>query len=151
MLWISLLIIHGLMAFALLGAVTHQAASLFWTRGKRDFIESYASVRSQLFTNGIIILFLLTFTMGSWIYTNYRYTVRPVLEDLGYAGYVGIFEYKEHVLAVALCMLPAYWLLWKRVPLTEQTLARKALTLIVTLSVWIGFIGGHLVNNARGL
>ncbi len=151
MFWIMLLIIHGLLAFALLGAVTHQAASLFWSRGKTGFVESYATVRAALFTKAIIVLYLLTFTLGSWIYTNYRYTVRPVLEDLGQEAPVGIFEYKEHILAVGLALLPVYWLMWQRIPLSQQKGTRRALTLFIAVSVWIGFLGGHIVNNARGL
>lgn len=150
MFWIALLIVHGLLAIALLGAVTHQAMSLFGKPGKKGFVASYAAVRSRLFTNAIIWLYVLTFAMGSWIYTFYRYAVRPVLEDLGAESYVGIFEYKEHILAIGLCMLPSYWLLWQRVPLTEQQGARKALTMLLAISVWIGLIAGHLVNNAQG-
>lgn len=151
MFWIALLIIHGLLAFALLGAVTHQAASLFWWRGKTSFVESYATVRASLFVRPIIVLYVVTFTLGSWIYTNYRYTVRPVLEDLGQKTPVGIFEYKEHILVVSLALLPVYWLLWQRIPLAQQNGTRRALTLFIAVSVWIGFLGGHIVNNARGL
>jgi hypothetical protein len=151
MFWIILLIIHGLLAFTLLGAVTHQAASLFWSRDKTGFVESYVAVRAGLFTNAVIVLYLITFTLGSWIYTHYRYTVRPVLEDLGQETPVGIFEYKEHILAVGLALLPVYWLMWRRVPLGEQQRTRRALTVFLAVSVWVGFLGGHIVNNARGL
>jgi hypothetical protein len=151
MLWIGLLLIHGLLAIALLGSVTHQAVSLFAHGREQGFVHGYAAVRSRVFTNAIIILYLLTFFVGSWIYTFYRYAIRLVLEDMGSEVYVGIFEFKEHVLSIGLCMLPAYWLLWQRVPLTEQRGVRKALTLFLAASVWIGLIAGHLVNNARGV
>ena len=151
MFWISLLIIHGLLAFALLGAITHQAVAAFRSGGKAGFVASYAAVRGKLFTNAIIWLYLITFTFGSWIYTHYRYTVRPILEDLGQESTVGVFEYKEHILAVGLALLPAYWLLWQRVPIGEARGARKGVTLFIAVAVWIGFLGGHIVNNVRGL
>ncbi|MBA4353192.1 MAG: hypothetical protein C0409_00730 [Novosphingobium sp.] len=151
MFWIVVLVIHGLLAIALLGAVTHQAVSLFGKPARTGFAQSYAAVRSRVFTNAIIALYALTFVMGSWLYTFYRYAIRPVLEDLGAETYVGLFEYKEHVLAIGLCMMPAYWLLWHRVPITEQMGARRAVTVLIAVTVWIGLLAGHLVNNARGI
>jgi len=60
-----------------------------------------------------------------------------------------VFEIKEHFLAIALGMLPAYWYFWKRRP--DLKSARVGTTLVLTLAVWVGFIGGHFVNNVRGL
>lgn len=151
MFWTTLLIVHGLLAVGLLGAVTHQAFSVARSPGEGSFIASYGAVRSRLFTNPIIVLYLLTFLGGGWIYAQYRIAVRPVLEDLGAEHYVGLFEFKEHVLAIALFVLPSYWLLWQRVPLDQQRSARTALTWFVAACVWIGLIAGHLVNNAKGL
>ncbi|TZG27219.1 hypothetical protein [Sphingomonas montanisoli] len=152
MFWVSLLIVHGLLAVALMGAVTHQAVAVFRSRGgKAGFVESYATVRDKMFTNAIIWLYLATFVVGSWIYTHYRYTVRTILEDLGQESTVGIFEYKEHILAVGLALLPVYWLLWHRIPTAEAKGARKGVTVFIAIAVWVGFLGGHIVNNVRGL
>lgn len=151
MLWLTLLIVHGLLAFLLLGAVTHQALSVLRpSRDKRKFIESFAAVRSGFYTDAVIVLFLITFVFGAWIYAFYRTEVRQVLELTGHFTPVGLFELKEHFLALALALLPTYWLLWKKIPLAEQHGARKTVTVIIAVTVWAGFLIGHIVNNAKG-
>jgi hypothetical protein len=149
--WVTLLIVHGLLAFLLLGAVTHQAVSVAWpSPRKRVFVESFAAVRSPFYANAIATLFVITFLFGSLIYAYYRTDVRVPLELVGQKVPVGLFEVKEHALAFAFCLLPTYWLFWKRVPASQQSQVRAALTVLLTLAVWYAFIGGHLVNNARG-
>lgn len=151
MIWTVLLLLHGLVAAALLGMVTHQAFSVLFRGRKTSFAGSYVAVRSLLFTNAIVITFLVNFALGGWIYTRYRYTARPVLEDLDRQAYVGAFEFKEHLLAIVLCTLPAYWLFWNKVPPGERSMTRTILTLFVGGGVWIAFLIGHLVNNVRGI
>ena len=46
-------------------------------------------------------------------------------------------------------MLPAYWFYWKRKP--ENKMGRVGTTVVLTFAVWVGFVGGHFVNNVRGL
>jgi hypothetical protein len=108
-------------------------------------------VRSGIYTNSIIALYIMTFTLGGWIYTSYRYKSRPVLEDLGLVPAVALFDLKEHVMAICLFVLPAYWLLWARVPVTRATGARVALTVFLTICVWFAFFVGHILNNLRGI
>src|SRR3954469_9552547 len=152
MIWIVLLIVHGLMALLLLGAITHQAVSLAWpVRSKRRFVESFAAVRAASYTNAIVVLYVVTFVFGGWIYANYRIEVKPPLEEMGAHVPVGLFELKEHVAAICLGMLPAYWFFWKSVPVAEQYRTRLALTLIVAFGAWSSFFIGHILNNVRGL
>lgn len=151
MLWNGLLLIHGIVAAGLLGMVTHQMLSVVSRGHKATFVGSYAAVRSLLFTNAIIVAFLTNFMFGGWIYARYRYTARPVLEDLGLRAYVGAFEFKEHLLAIVLFTLPAYWAFWHKVPLSERSGTRTALTLFVGGGVWVAYLVGHFVNNARGI
>jgi len=53
-----LLIIHSLLAVALLGALTHQAISVWWpaTRRTGSFVSGLRSVPSMSYTNAIILL-----------------------------------------------------------------------------------------------
>ena len=147
---IALLIVHGLMAVLLLGALTHQAFAVVWPRrpGQTDFVARFRGVNGAGYTNAIVVLFVATFIMGSIIYTTYRVEVRPPLEAIQDLPTVGLFELKEHFLAMMLAMLPAYWYFWKRRP--EERQARTMMTVILALTVWFGFIVGHIVNNARG-
>ena len=151
MMWIVLLITHGLLAVTLLGAITHQAVSVNWRTGKANFVERFASVGSRVYVNAIVVLFVITFLFGAVIYANYRTEVRPVFEDLVWYSSVGVFELKEHFIALTLALLPTYWLIWKKIPLTEQVALRRITTVLVALVVWYGFLVGHVLNNLRGL
>ena len=147
---IALLIVHGLFAVFLLGALTHQTAGAIWPRrpGQKDFVARYRGVNAQGYTNAVIVAFILTAILGGIIYTTYRVEVRPPLEALTDLRTIGLFELKEHYLAITAGMLPAYWYYWKRRP--EARLTRVMITVLLALSVWYGFIIGHVVNNVRG-
>lgn len=146
-----LLIAHSLCAVFMLGALTHQAMSVFWPPGpgQRSLFASFRAVRAATYTNTIIVLFVVTAALGATMYPTYRLAVRVVLEDLRMNAANGIFELKEHFVALGLGMLPAYWYVW-RSRTTEHVGARRALTLILALIVWYAFIVGHVLNNIRG-
>lgn len=146
-----LLIVHGLLAVALLGALTHQAIAAWWpAKSSANFVEKMRSVSAMSYTNAIVILFLLTFLFGGIIYPAYRLTVRVVLEDYRMHAANGSFELKEHWLAIGLGLLPAYWYYWRQ-PLNAMTQQTRAiLTAILAVTVWWGFIVGHVLNNIRG-
>jgi hypothetical protein len=151
-LWIFLLLLHGLSALALLGALTHQSVSVVYrSRARRDLIGSFGAVRSNIYTNTIVVLYVVTFALGGWIYTIFRYKSRPVLEDLGLFPAIALFDLKEHVAAVCLFLIPAYWLLWARVPLSQSQHARAALTILLAAGSWFSFVVGHVLNNLRGI
>lgn len=146
-----LLILHGLCAVFMLGALTHQAMSVWWPPGpdRRSLFASFRAVRSAAYTNTIVVLYVVTAALGSILYPSYRLAVRVVLEDLRLNAANGVFELKEHLVALGLGMLPAYWYYWKRAP-GESAAAQRALTLILALIVWWAFIAGHVLNNIRG-
>jgi hypothetical protein len=151
MTWIVLLIVHGLLALLLIGALTHQAVSVVWRPGKGNFVGRFASVTGVSYVNAIIVLFVVTFIFGAVIYADYRILVRPVFEDLRWYSSVGVFELKEHITALALALLPTYWLLWKKVPLSDQITLRRITTIFIAVSAWYGLLVGHVLNNLRGL
>src|SRR3954468_1389819 len=97
-----LLIVHGLLAVALLGATTHQALSV-WAPGSKpagSFVGRFRGVPGAGYTNAIIVLYLLTAILGAIIYPEYRMEVRLVVEQLGLKAQNGAFELKEHFAVV---------------------------------------------------
>jgi hypothetical protein len=145
----ALLIVHGLLAVALLGAITHQAASVLWpaTRPAGSFTGRFRSVAAPGYANAIVLLYLATFILGGIIYTEYRIFVRPLVEDLRAWSAFGAFELKEHFAAIGMGMLPAYWYLWRR-PAEGRT--RASVTALLAFIVWWNFLTGHILNNIRG-
>ena len=149
-----LLIVHGLLAVVLLGAVTHQAlamASRPAAGGKKSYFNRFASVNAPAYVNPIIFFFVLTAIGGGLIYPQYRVDVRPVLEDLQMRSANGIFEIKEHFAAIGLGLLPAYWYYWQPPLAQEFAAVRRYLTWILAFLVWWNFLIGHVLNNIRGL
>src|SRR5205085_4472371 len=109
----TLLIIHGLLAVALLGSITHQTAAACWpATTKSSFISSFRGVAGARYTVANIILYLVTGGLGAVIYVPYRLAVRPYLESAQLWTINGSFEVKEQFVAVGLGMLPLYWLVW---------------------------------------
>jgi hypothetical protein len=144
---------HGLLAVALLGAITHQAASMLWpaTRPAGSFSGRFRSVAAPGYANAVVILYLVTALLGAIVYAEYRVSVRIVLEELQMRAANGSFELKEHLAAIGLGMLPAYWWYWRQ-PATDAAArrARSVLTAILAFVVWWNFLVGHILNNIRG-
>ncbi len=147
-----LLILHGLLAVALMGVVSHQAiAVLFPGRSTGGFVPAYRAVSAARFTTATIVLYIITFVLGGWIYPAYRLSARIWIETARLWPISGMFEMKEQALAIGLGMLPFYWLVW-RDPRDDGTrIARIATTSMLCVFVWYSFIAGHVVNNVRGL
>jgi hypothetical protein len=147
-----LLIVHGLLAVLLIGAITHQAISVSWPNRLRatSFVASVRSVNGLTYTNAIIVLFLVTAILGCFIYPEYRLRVRTVLQRLQMFGPEGSFELKEHVVSIGAALLPAYWYFWRQ-PLSDaHRTTRMALTVLLAAVVWWAFLVGHVLNNIRG-
>ena len=147
---VFLLIIHGLCAVFLLGALTHQSFSVAWPRrpGQSDFVARFRGVNGQGYATAVVVTFFATAILGGIIYTVYRVEVRPTLEGLMDLPTIGLFELKEHYLSFAAAMLPAYWYFWKKRP--DLKLARGMTTVVIAGIVWWSFVVGNIVNNVRG-
>ena len=148
---VTLLVIHGICALALVGATTHQALVVLWPRrpGENNFVARYRGVNAPGYTDAVVVLYIITAIFGAIVYTIYRIQVRPALEDVGDLATVGLFELKEHFLAITAASLPAYWYYWRKRP--DARMTRAALALLLAGNVWFGFIAGNIVNNVRGL
>ena len=146
-----LVIIHGLVAVALLGAITHQTLSTWAPANARpgSFFGRFRTVPSATFANAIIVLYSITATLGGIVYLYFRVDVRPALEQAGRFDLLGFFDLKEHFIAIGLALLPAYFVCWRQ-PREALTLTRTALTSILAFIVWWSFLVGHVMNNIKG-
>lgn len=151
-----LLIFHGLVAVALLGALTHQAFALMFGRvlgssGKSAFMSRYASVGQGGFVTAVMCLYVLCVILGAVIYPSYRLDVRIPFEEMSLAWAVGLFEVKEHWGGLGLGVLPLYSYVWRPQHATSHRCDRLATTMLLALIVWTNFVAGHVINNIRGL
>jgi hypothetical protein len=149
---VALLILHGLLAVALLGAITHQTIGV-WLPARstaESFVGRMRSVTAASYATAIIVLYLSTALLGGIIYPSYRVNVIVVLQQLELNKANGAFELKEHFAAVGLGMLPAYWYFWRQPLASEHARTRAVITAILAFTIWWNFIVGHVVNNIRG-
>src|SRR4249919_1680676 len=112
----TLLIIHGLVAVALLGGITHQALATWASTRARpsSFVGRFRTVPSASFANTIVVLYTLSALLGAIAYFYFRVDVRPNLERAGHWPTLGLFDIKEHFVAIGLALLPAYWICWRK-------------------------------------
>ena len=71
---VVLLIIHGLLAVTLLGAITHQAIGVCWPARATaaSFVGRMRMVSASTYVNAIVVLYMLTAILGGIIYPIYR-------------------------------------------------------------------------------
>ena len=150
--WNILLFIHFTLAVALLAAVTLQAVAVLMPARQvaGNFVDR-SPVPAGSFTTLIIVLYVLQALMGAWIYVKYRIYVRIPMEQLRHWWTLGSFEEKEHVVAMGLFLLPAYWYFWRQPLAAADAGIRKGLTIFLAFSVWYAFIVGHVANDFRGV
>ena len=151
--WTILLVVHALLAVALLGALTHQAVAVFGpvrSATAPGFVTRFRSVQGAGYAAAVCVLWVITFIFGAYIYTKYRMYVRIPIEAQGFWKTQGVFELKEHLASIGLGLLPIYWFFWKNARDPQYDSARKWLTVVLAAMVWFMFLTGHVVNNVRG-
>jgi hypothetical protein len=148
----ALLIVHGLVAVALLGAITHQTLATFAPAHARpgSFFGRFRTVPAASFATAIVVLYAVSALLGGILYLDFRVAIRPDLERAAHWPALGFFDLKEHFVAIGLGLLPAYWVCWRRPRADEPARTRAALTLILAFIVWWSFLIGHVLNNIRG-
>lgn len=148
----ALLILHGLVGVTLLGAITHQAVSLFRRSAARSgsFVDRYTGVNQRTFTAAVVSLYIAQLTLGAIIYPTYRLSVRIPFEEMSLGWAIGIFELKEHFAGLGVSLLPIYSYTWLSEQQEKHRRDRLAVTLLLALIVWWGFLVGHILNNVRG-
>ncbi len=152
--WTILMIVHGLAAVALLGALTHQAMSVLAPvragASSGGIVTRFRAVQGAGYATAVCVLWIVTFIFGAWIYTKYRIYVRIPIEQAGYWKTQGVFELKEHLVTIGLGLLPIYWYFWKNARNPEYDSPRRWLTVTLAAICWFSFLVGHVVNNVRG-
>ena len=88
----------------------------------------FRSVSAAGYATTVCVLWVLTFLVGSFIYTKYRTYIRIPLKEGHYYKTGGFFDFKENVATLGLVLLPAYWYFWKNVENSEYDNARKGVT-----------------------
>jgi hypothetical protein len=148
---VFLLILHGLVGVALLGAITHQTISVLRPAGQRgqSFPAKYAGVTARTFCNAVMLIFAANVVLGGSIYPTYRLDVRIPLEEMRLGWALGLFEMKEHFGGIGLASLPIYSYYWKADSDSGQ-FGRIAITCTLAFIVWFDFLVGHILNNIRG-
>jgi hypothetical protein len=148
-----LLILHGLVGVALLGAISHQTVALLRRRTVRSgsFVDRYTGVNQRTFTIAIVCFYVAQVILGAVIYPSYRLNVRIPFEEMSLAWAIGLFELKEHFGAIGLAMLPLYASTWRTEFAETHRRDRVAITLLLAFIVWWNFLVGHILNNIRGL
>ena len=147
-----LLIAHGLVAVALLGAITHQTLAAWAPSGARpgSFFARFRAVPPAAFANAIIVLYLATALIGAIIYLSFKVDIQPGLERDRHWRAMGFFDLKEDFVAIGLGLLPAYWVCWRRPVPGERSRTAALLTALLAFVVWWGFLVGHVLNDIAG-
>jgi len=148
-----LLILHGLVGVALLGALTHQMVSMLRRHPGRSgsFVDRYSGVNQKAFTLAVVCLYVVQVALGAVIYPAYRLEVRIPFEEMSLGWAIGLFELKEHFAGIGLGLLPFYIFTWQTEPAATHRRDRIAITLLLSFIVWWDFLVGHILNNIRGL
>ena len=152
--WTLWLLVHLIVSVILLGALTHQAVAVAMpvrqTAGPGGFVTRFRAVNAAGYATVVCVLWVLQFLLGSYLYTKYRIYIRIPLEQATYWKTQGFFDFKEHMVAIGLTLLPAYWFFWKNAKSPEYDSARKWTTVVLAVICWFAFLVGHVVNNTRG-
>ena len=75
----ALLIIHGLVAVTLLGAISHQTLATWAPARTRpgSFFGRFRAVPSASFANAIVVLYAVSALLGATLYRDFRVTSGP--------------------------------------------------------------------------
>ena len=148
----ALLILHGLVAVALIGAITHQALATCapYNAKPHSFFGRFRAIPAERFANAIIVLYLTSALFGAVVYLYFKIDVQPNLERDRHWHALGFFDLKEDFAVIGLGVLPAYWFCWRGADDGKHHHIRAALTLLLAFIVWWSFLVGHVLNDIRG-
>ena len=148
----ALLILHGLVAVTLLGAITHQMLGAWSAPGvpPRSFFGRFRAVQPAGYANAIVGLYVGAALLGAVVYLYFKVDIQPDLERDRHWHALGFFDLKEDFVAIGLGLLPAYWISWRQPFADERGRTEAALTTILGFIVWWGFLVGHVMNDIMG-
>ena len=88
-----LLIVHGLVAVALLGAITHQAVSMLRVQRARSgsFIDRYTGVNQKTFAIAVLVLYVASLALGATRIQAFLKVTLPLLRSSLLSGAIFAF------------------------------------------------------------
>jgi len=98
----ALLILHGLVAVALLGAITHQTLAA-WTPSNvhpHSFFGRFRAVQPAGYANAIVGLYVGAALLGAIVYLYFKVDIQPDLERDRHWHALGFFDLKEGIVAL---------------------------------------------------
>jgi hypothetical protein len=148
----TLLILHGLVAVALIGAITHQALATCAPPNTKphSFFGRFRGIPAAHFANAITVLYLASTLLGAVVYLYFKVDIQPNLERDRHWHAMGFLDLKEDFIVIGLGILPAYWFCWHQPASSRHNHLRSSLTLLLAFIVWWSFLVGHVMNNIRG-
>jgi len=144
-----LLVVHDVVATALLIAISWQAATVWLSQNTHKVLLPNFVRGGVSLSDAVAILILTVVCLGGVLYPTYRISVHPYLELHNLRVANGAFEIKEHFAALAILMVPAYRQAWGT-SAAELVLNRRALTTLMCGMIWWNFLAGHLMNYTAG-
>lgn len=141
------LIIHLVTSILLLGSLTHHLVQIVKGNGFRG----QKPLRRYSFWT--TVSYVVCFAWGVVIYPSYAYHVRFLYSDANVPWATGLFEIKEHCLAIGLAMLPFYYSASHSITTLDTRQRRLYVLSVWTLTgiVWYSFIVGGILVNVRGI
>src|SRR5262245_46018852 len=132
----TLLILHGLVAVALIGAITHQTLATCVPPNAKphSFLGRFRAISAAGFTNAIIVLYLTSALLGAVVYLYFKVDIQPNLERDRHWHALGYFDLKEDFIAIGLGVLPAYWFCWRRPDMGQHHHIRTTLTVLLAFT-----------------
>src|SRR5215472_5036727 len=93
----ALLILHGLVAVALLGAITHQTLAAWASSSARprSFFGRFRAVQPAGYANAIVGLYVGAALLGAVVYLYFKVDIQPYLERDRHWHALGFFDLKE--------------------------------------------------------
>jgi hypothetical protein len=151
--WKILLFVHFVLAVGLLAAVTLQAMAVLMPvrQPVGNFIGHLSPLPAASYAGVIVLLYVPQALLGAVMYLKYRLYVRIPMEALRHWWTLGAFEFKEHIIAMGIGLLPAYWYFWREPYSNEDAGVRTWLTVFLAVTVWYAFVSGHVANDFRGI
>jgi hypothetical protein len=148
----TLLILHGLVAVGLIGAITHQALATCAPPHVKphSFFSRFRAIPAARFANAIVVLYLISVLLGAVVCLYFKVDIQPILERDHHWHALGFLDLKEDFIAIGLGVLPAYWFCWRQSMTPQHRQIRAALTLLLAFIVWWAFLVGHVINNIGG-
>ncbi|NIA15105.1 MAG: hypothetical protein GWP08_13620 [Nitrospiraceae bacterium] len=140
------LVLHLMVCLPLLGALTHHLVKVIngtYARGR--LVARYA--------RWVTVSYLICFIFGVIIYPAFSFHVRYTFMDAAEPWATGLFEIKEHLLALGCAILPFYYLSSQSAPKLDRRHRRLHAVSVFALSVivWYAFIVGAVLMNIRGI